>query len=116
MVTWLSLAWKPANANKVYQPIKSLQEEYRVFFFLVSLEAWEPSRALHRALLAAFSGANKIVGFSAKGFSLFFDHRVKERTDIHQADAYLEVLREIDISNFKHNGLEMWVDKHSQET
>ena len=65
--------------------------------------------------IAAFSGGKKIIGFSAKGFGLFFDKLIKERKDIHQADAYLEVLHRMGIKTDNHQGLEMWVDDATQQ-
>jgi predicted lipopolysaccharide heptosyltransferase III len=71
---------------------------------------------LHRnersSALAAFSGGKTIVGFSKPGFSLFFNKVIAERKDIHQVQAYLEVLRAIDIP-LTDCGLELWVDELS---
>ena len=67
------------------------------------------------SVIAAFSGAKKIIGFSSKGLGVFFNCLVKERTDIHQVDAYLEVLKCIGISEFDNQGLEMWVDQATQK-
>lgn len=74
---------------------------------------------LHRneraSAIAAFSGAKKIVGFSANGFGVFFNEVVVERTDIHQVDAYLETLAAIGVREIDNQGLEMWVDETSQQ-
>jgi len=67
------------------------------------------------SVIAAFSGAKKIVGFSTKGLGTFFDHVVKERRDIHQVDAYLEVLQSIDHAIVDNQGLEMWVDQETDK-
>lgn len=80
------------------------------FDLVINLHANERASAI-----VAFSGAGKIVGFSAKGFGIFFDCLVKERTDIHQADAYLEVLKAMDINISSNQGLEMWVDDATEE-
>ncbi|MBU2699030.1 lipopolysaccharide heptosyltransferase II [Sporomusaceae bacterium BoRhaA] len=73
---------------------------------------------LHRnersSALAAFSGGKRIIGFSKPGFSLFFDKVVEERKDIHQAQAYLEILKSVDIP-IVDCGLEMWVDEKSTQ-
>ncbi|NMA73211.1 MAG: glycosyltransferase family 9 protein [Bacteroidales bacterium] len=63
--------------------------------------------------IAAFSGAKDIVGFSARAFRLFFDSPMMERTDIHQANSYLEVLKTVGTTDFKNNGLEISVDDDS---
>ncbi|MGI6092251.1 MAG: lipopolysaccharide heptosyltransferase II [Negativicutes bacterium] len=74
---------------------------------------------LHRneraSAIAAFSGAKKIIGFSAKGFGFFFDKVVHERTDIHQVDAYMETLKAVGVKRIDNQGLEMWVDEKSQK-
>lgn len=74
---------------------------------------------LHRneraSAIAAFSGAKKIVGFSARGFGIFFDEVVHERTDIHQVDAYMETLKAAGVKQIDNQGLEMWVDEKSQK-
>lgn len=71
---------------------------------------------LHRnersSALAGFSGGQNIVGFSKPGFSLLFDKVVVERNDIHQVQAYLEVLKATAIP-ITDCGLEMWVDELS---
>jgi len=64
--------------------------------------------------IAAFSGAKCIVGLSAKGFALFFDRVTEGRRDIHQADAYLEVLKLIGIESADKGGPEIWVDEGSR--
>ncbi len=76
----------------------------RKFDLVINLHANERASAI-----AAFSGAKTIIGFAARGFGLYFDRLVKERTDIHQADAYLEVLKTIGITDFTNPGLEMTV-------
>lgn len=82
----------------------------RKFDLVINLHANERATAI-----AAFSGAGKIVGFSAKGFGLFFDCVVKENKDIHQVDAYLEVVKTIHSGGFDNQGLEMWLDKATEE-
>ena len=66
------------------------------------------------SVIGAFSGAKKIVGYSSKGLGVFFDCLVQERTDIHQVDAYLDVLKSIGIDHFDNQGIEMWVDDVAQ--
>lgn len=66
--------------------------------------------------LAAFSGGKRIIGFSARGFHCFFDQTIKEPADIHQADAYLEVLKLLGSLKVRHNGLEMRVDEASRHS
>ena len=82
----------------------------RKFDLVINLHANERASAI-----AAFSGVKQIVGFSAKGFGTFFDCLVKERTDIHQVDAYLEVLKSLNITHFDNQGLEIWVDEATQQ-
>ena len=82
----------------------------RKFDLVINLHANERASAI-----AAFSGAQQIAGFSARGFGMFFDCLVKERTDIHQVDAYLEVVKTIGIDTIEKQGLEMWVDDATEE-
>lgn len=71
---------------------------------------------LHRnersSALAGFSGGKHIVGFSKPGFGMFFDKVIAERKDIHQVQAYLEVLKVLDIP-IDDYGLEMDIDERS---
>lgn len=82
----------------------------RKFDLVINLHANERASAI-----AAFSGAKQIVGFSAKGFGVFFDSSLKENIAIHQVDAYLEVLKTIGIDTIENSGLEMWVDEATEE-
>jgi len=82
----------------------------RKFDLVINLHANERASAI-----AAFSGAKEIVGFSVRGLGFNFTKLVKERTDIHQADAYLETLRAVGITDLRNNGLEIWVDTVSEE-
>lgn len=66
------------------------------------------------SVLAAFSGARQIAGFSAKGLGMFFEQRLHERKDIHQADAYLEIGRTLGLQIYN-QGLEMRVDELSEQ-
>jgi len=77
----------------------------RKFDLVINLHANERA-----SVIAALSGGQKIIGFSAKGFGIFLDNLIKERTDIHQVDAYLEVLKAINVTTIDNQGLEMWVD------
>lgn len=81
----------------------------REFDLVINLHSNERASAI-----AAFSGGGKIIGFSAKGLGIFFDCLLKERTDIHQVDAYLEVLKTIPINTIDNQGLEMWVDEATE--
>lgn len=103
---------KKGYHNKLKNFIKLIQEiREQKFDLVINLHPNERASAL-----AAFSGGKKIIGFSAKGFGLFFDHLLKERTDIHQADAYIDVLTALDnIQQYKHAGLEMGVDSSSRK-
>jgi len=82
----------------------------RKFDLVINLHANERA-----TVIAAFSGAKKIIGFSSKGLGVFFDCLVEERIDIHQVDAYLEVLKSIGIEDFDNQGLEMWVDEDTEQ-
>lgn len=97
---------KKGYHNKLPNYLKLIGDiRKRNFDLVINLHANERASAI-----AAFSGAKKIVGFSAKGFGLWFDKLVKERTDIHQADAYLEVLKALRITDFSNQGLQLWVN------
>lgn len=101
---------KKGYHNKLPNYLKLIGDiRKRQFDLVINLHANERASAI-----AAFSGAKQIVGFSAKGFRLWFDRLVKERTDIHQADAYLEVLKAIDITDLSNPGLELWVDEQTK--
>lgn len=66
--------------------------------------------------LTAFSGARLRDGIGVKAFRPFFSRMVKERTDIHQVEAYLEILRQTGLPDPQHRGLEMFVDEASQRS
>ncbi|MDU2063351.1 MAG: glycosyltransferase family 9 protein [Sporomusaceae bacterium] len=90
--------------------IELIQElRQKKFDLVINLHRNERSSAL-----AAFSGGKKIIGFSKPGFHFFFDQVIEERTDIHQVDAYLEVLKSVGIP-LANEGLEMEVDEASKE-
>ena len=90
---------------------------------------------LHRneraSAIAAFSGADKIVGYSKPGFSLFFDkvmpnpsiaRHIKRglKTEYvpgsqHQVKSHFDVLREaLGITNIDDGGLEMWIPQETE--
>lgn len=81
----------------------------RQFDLVINLHANERASAI-----AAFSGAREVIGFAARPFGIFFDRVVKERHDVHQADAYLEILREPGIAQVDNHGLEIWVDEGTE--
>ena len=97
---------KKGYHNKLGNFMKLIQElRAQQFDLVINLHPNERASAL-----AAFSGGKQIIGFAAKGFGLFFDKVVKERKDIHQADAYMEVASVLDSIRYEHQGLELWVD------
>lgn len=101
---------KKGYHNKLSNYIELIRNiRRRKFDLVINLHANERASAI-----AAFSGAKEIVGFSARSLGMMFMKLVKERTDIHQADAYLEVLRTIGVTDFGNHGLELWVDEASQ--
>ena len=55
-------------------------------------------------------------GIGVRFFKPFFTTFVKERTDIHQVEAYLEVLRHIGVAHPVHQGLEMYVDEAARQS
>lgn len=66
---------------------------------------------LHRnersSAIAAFSNGKRIIGFASKGFEFFFSSPLKEHTDIHQVESYLNVLKVLEIKDLHNKGLEM---------
>lgn len=101
---------KKGYHNKLGNYIELIRQIRREKYDLaINLHANERASAI-----AAFSGAKEIIGFSARGLGFLFTKLSKERADIHQADAYLEVLRTIGVKDFSNNGLEIWTDKASQ--
>lgn len=97
---------------------------------------------LHRneraSAIAAFSGANRIVGYAKPGFSLFFD-KVMQNPSVahhigwgpggifpphhyvpgwkHQVHAHLEVLQEaVGVEKIDDGGLEMWLPQEAQDS
>lgn len=106
------------------------------FIFKIRAKNFDLVINLHRneraSALAAFSGANKIVGYSKPGFSLFFDkvmpnpsiaHHLKSGFKTryvpgsqHQVKSHFDVLREaLDITQIDDGGLEMWIPKEVEE-
>lgn len=101
---------KKGYHNKLPNYIKLIRSiRQRKFDLVINLHANERASAI-----AAFSGAKEIVGFSSFGLGVMFTKLAKECTDVHQADAYLEVLRTIGVKDFSNNGLEIWTDQASQ--
>lgn len=66
--------------------------------------------------LAAFSRGKQIIGFASRGLGVFFTSLVKERTDINQVDAYLEVLKSLGINELQNNGLEMFPGEEGENS
>lgn len=65
-------------------------------------------------LLAALSGAKAKRGLASRGYEWLLHQSVEQRVDIHRAESYLQVLRDLGIPEHEHEGLEMWVDKESR--
>ena len=106
------------------------------FIFKIRAKNFNLVINLHRneraSAIAAFSGANKIVGYSKPGFSMFFDkvmpnpsvaHHIKSglKTQYvpgsqHQVKSHFDVLREaVGITNIDDGGLEMWIPKSTED-
>ncbi len=66
--------------------------------------------------ITIFSGAKVRQGIGVRYFKPFFTTFVKERTDIHQVEAYLEVLRAAGNARPVHRGLEMFIDEDSRRS
>lgn len=67
--------------------------------------------------IAAFSGAKRIVGLSCPLLKPVFHKLVNHNNDIHQVDAYLEVLKDsVEINQVYNNGLEMFPDENYKES
>ena len=106
------------------------------FIFKIRAKNFDLVINLHRneraSAIAAFSGADKIVGYSKPGFSLFFD-KVMPNPSIaqhlkdgfktryvpgsqHQVKSHFDVLREaVGIEKIDDGGLEMWITKEMEE-
>ena len=105
------------------------------FIFKIRAKNFDLVINLHRneraSAIAAFSGADKIVGYSKPGFSLFFD-KVMPNPSIarhikkglktqyvpgsqHQVKSHFDVLREaVGITNIDDGGLEMWIPQETE--
>ncbi len=105
------------------------------FIFKIRAQKFDLVINLHRneraSALAAFSGADKIVGYSKPLFSFFFTkvmdnpsiaHHIKHglKTEYvpgsqHQVKSHFDVLREaVGITEFDDGGLEMWIDAETK--
>lgn len=101
---------KKGYHNKLVNYLRLIGDiRQRQFDIVINLHGNERASAI-----AAFSGGKKIIGFAPKVFGLLFDRHLEERKDIHQADAYLDVLKQLGMPTGDHNGLELWVDQGSQ--
>ena len=76
---------------------------------------------LHRneraSALAAFSGADRIVGYSKPGFSMFFSQVLPNLKAVkHQIHSHFDVLEQaVGIEKIDDGGLEMWLPKEAEE-
>ena len=103
------------------------------FIFKIRAKNFDLVINLHRneraSAIAAFSGANKIVGYAKPGFSLFFD-KVMPNPSIaknvgtenyipgsqHQVKSHFDVLREaIGVTKIDDGGLEMWIPQSVED-
>ena len=106
------------------------------FVFKIRAEKFDLVINLHRneraSAIAAFSGAQKIVGYSKPGFSFFFD-KVMPNPSVarhlrngfktqyvpgsqHQVKSHFDVLRDaVGIETIDDGGLEMWIPKSVEE-
>ncbi len=62
-------------------------------------------------LLTITSGAPQRHGIGVRFFKSCFTSFIKERTDVHQVEAYLDVLRNMGYAHPQHRGLELYLDK-----
>ena len=67
------------------------------------------------SLVTILSGARQRCGLVSKRFEWTYHRPVIHREDIHRADSYLEVLRELGVADFENIGLEMYWDNASAE-
>ncbi|MDD3013812.1 MAG: glycosyltransferase family 9 protein [Candidatus Gastranaerophilales bacterium] len=101
---------KKGEHNKLFNYLKLINDiRKRKFDLVINLHPNERA-----SVIAAFSGAKRLTGFSAKFFGIFFNDLLKNRRDIHQTDAYLEVLKAINITDFDNQGLEMYTDRETE--
>ena len=76
---------------------------------------------LHRneraSALAAFSGADRIVGYAKPGFSMFFSQVLPNLKAVkHQIHSHFDVLEQaVGIEKIDDGGLEMWLPKEAEE-
>ena len=103
------------------------------FIFKIRAKKFDLVINLHRneraSAIAAFSGADKIVGYSKPGFSLLFD-KVMPNPSIaknvgtenyipgnqHQVKSHFDVLREaVGVEKIDDGGLEMWITQEVEE-
>ena len=93
----------------------------RKFDLVINLHANERA-----SVIAAFSGAGKVVGYSSPGFGIFFNHlvsnknfdrKIKNHPDVmHQAKEHLHMLETtLGIKTIDDQGLEMWLDEETEE-
>ncbi|MPM30611.1 ADP-heptose--LPS heptosyltransferase 2 [bioreactor metagenome] len=101
---------KKGYHNKLPNYIELIRQiRQRKYDLVINLHPNERASAI-----AAFSGAKEVIGFSTKGLDLMFSKPLKESKDIHQADAYLEVLKAVGINDLSNNGLEIWTNETAQ--
>lgn len=101
---------KKGYHNKLSNYIKLIREVRKGDYDLViNLHRNERSSAI-----AAFSGGKTITGFATAGLGLFLDRLHIEQTTIHQAEAYLEILKGQGIKEFDNCGLELYSDASSE--
>jgi len=68
------------------------------------------------SFLAAFSGGQKIVGYSTFGLGMFFTKTIENRKAMkHQVHSHFDVLREtLGITKIDDRGIEMWLDDQAE--
>lgn len=103
---------KKGKDKKISALIRFIKEiRKRKFDLVINLHRNERSSAM-----AAFSGAEKIVGYSKPGFSLFFDDVMPNLKAVkHQVHSHFDVLsKALGIEKFDDGGLEMWLTPEAE--
>lgn len=85
----------------------------RHFDLVINLHANERA-----SFIAAFSGADRIIGYSSWGLGVTFDYCIKNRKAIkHQIHSHFDVLQEgLGITRIDDRGIEMWLDDAAKKS
>ncbi len=103
---------KKGYHNKLSNYLQAVADiRAKKFDLVINLHANERA-----SFIAAFSGANKIVGYSTFGLHWFFDKTMKNRKAVkHQVESHFDVLREfVGVTEIDDHGIEMWLDESAE--